>query len=225
MRQLFVGSLLSIAAISGAPASALPVVGVTGVTLGVTGGTLGVGPEVSYRPNPLFGVRASATFFGVSGHGDVGDYRYDGHARLRSFGGTVDLHPLANGLRLSAGLRATDGNRVRFTGMPRDSQTYAGIVYTPAQLGALSGRIRTHDVSPLLTAGYASGGLSGFVFGIDGGVMFHGRPRVTDIVTSGQLATNPLAQAQLAAQIQRLRDRVDNYRYYPVLQLSVGYRF
>lgn len=222
MRRIALAALLSAFA---TPACALPLASVTGVTLGVTGGTLGVGPEVTYRLNPLLGVRASATFLGFSGHGDVREFRYDGHARLRSYGGTIDLHPFAGGLRLSAGLRSTADNRVRFSGRARGSQSYGGMTYPAETAGSIAGIIRTRDVAPIVTAGYAHAGLSGFVFGIDGGVMFHGRPRVRDIVTTGQLATNPLAQPQVADAVQRLRDRVDNYRYYPVVQISLGYRF
>ena len=212
-------------AAAASPACALPIVSATGVTLGVTGGSLGVGPEITYRVNPLLGLRASATFLGFDAHGNVSDYRYDGHVKLRNFGGSVDLHPFANAFRLSAGVRSTDKNKVRFVGMARTSQTFGNVTFTPDQAGALSGSIRTKDVSPLLTAGYAHTTLSGFMFGLDAGVMFHGRPRVTDLVASGQLGSNPFAQAELARQEQRLRDRVDNYRYYPVVQLSLGYSF
>lgn len=222
MRRIILASLFSALA---TPACALPLASVTGVTLGVTGGTLGVGPEVSYRVNPLLGVRASATFLGFSGHGDVKDFRYDGHVRLRSYGGTIDLHPFAGGFRLSAGARSSADNRVRFAGRARGSQSYGGVTFPADAAGTIAGTIRTRDVAPIATLGYAHAGPSGLVFGIDGGVMFHGRPRVTDIVTTGQLATNPLAQPQLATEVRRLRDRVDDYRYYPVVQLSLGYRF
>ena len=228
MRRIVVASLLPVLPVLSmlaAPARALPLASVTGVTLGVTGGTLGVGPEITYRLNPLIGVRASATFLGFSGHGNVRNFRYDGHVRLRSYGGTIDLHPFASGFRLSAGLRSTADNRVRFSGRGRGSQTYGGVTYPADAAGTIDGVIRTRDVAPLATIGYAHAGLGGFVFGIDGGVMFHGSPRVADIATTGQLATNPLAQAQVATAVRQLRDRVDDYRYYPVVQLSLGYRF
>jgi hypothetical protein len=207
------------------PAMALPLASATGITVGVTGGTLGVGPEVSYKINPLLAVRGSATFLGFSGHGHVSDYRYDGHAHLSNYGGTIDLHPFASGFRLSAGVRSTDDNHIRFRGMARTAQTYGGVTYTPEEAGSLSGDIRTKSVSPILTMGYAHTGRSGLMFGIDGGVMFHGHPHVEDLVATGQLGSNPAAQSSLAREEQRLRDRVDDYPYYPVVQISLGYRF
>ena len=223
MRRLLALVPLSLAA---APAAALPVPFLPPVTVAVTGGTLGIGPELTYRFNRLFAIRGSATFLGFGADGRVSDYRYDGHLRLRNFGGTIDLHPLPLlGLRASAGFRVTDGNRIRFTGEPRGPQSYGGVTFTPEQAGSLSGRIETRNVSPIATVGYAHSGVSGFTYGIDAGVMFHGKPRVRDLVATGELATNPLAQAERARQEQRLRDRVDNYPYYPVVQISLGYRF
>ena len=207
-----------------AAAQALPIVN-TGVTLAVSGGSLGVGPEITYRVNPLVAVRGSATFLGISGHGDVGDYRYDGHARIRNFGGTVDIHPLLNGFRLSAGARSVGGNHIRFHGMAEGAQTYGGVTYSPEQAGELSGKIKTRSVAPIVTVGYAKTTLSGFTYGIDAGVMFHGRPRLDDVTATGQLGSNPAAIAERDRQLARLENRVDDYKYYPVLQLSLGYRF
>lgn len=224
MRRAILFTMFSFAAVAAAaPAEALPFA--PALTVGVTGGTLGVGPEVSYRILPMLAVRGSATFLGVGGHGSVSGYRYDGHARLSNFGGTVDVHPFLNGFRLSAGVRSTDSNRIRIHGMARGPQTYGGITFTPEEAGEVRGTIRTKSVSPIVTIGYSKSTLSGFTFGIDGGVMFHGHPRVEDIRTTGQLATNSYAQSELNRQIDRLRDEVNDYPYYPVVQLSLGYRF
>jgi hypothetical protein len=195
------------------------------ITVAVTGGTLGIGPEITYRILPLIGVRASATFLGVSGHGHVSDYNYEGHAHLSNFGGTVDLHPFGNGLRLSAGARSTAKDKIRFLGVATRTQTYGGVTYTPEEAGTLSGDVKTRRVSPVATLGYAASTRSGISFGLDAGVMFHGRPRIASFDATPQLGTNPYAQPELAHQEQRIRDKVDNYPYYPVLQVSIGYRF
>lgn len=223
MRSAIVTAALLSATALAAPAHAIPFA--PPITVGVTGGTLGIGPEVSYRVLPMLAVRASATFLGVSGHSTVSDYYYRGHVHLRNFGGTVDIHPFLNGFRISAGARSTDKDRVDFRGMARTSQTYGGITFSPDQAGELSGTIRTRSVSPIATIGWTHSTIAGFTFGIDGGVMFHGHPRVDDLTASGQLGSNAYAQPELARQEQRLRDRVDNYPYYPVVQVSLGYRF
>jgi len=211
--------------LSALPAAALQAATPAGVTVGVTGGSLGAGPELSYALNRRFAVRASAAFIGVSGHGNVSDFRYDGNLHFSNFGGTVDWHPFAGDFRLSAGARVTSEDRVRIHGTPTGPQTYGGITFSPAEAGTLSGEIRTASVSPVATLGYAHTTRSGFMFGLDGGVMFHSHPRVENIETTGQLATNPAARDELDRQVRRLEDKVRDFPYYPVLQLSLGYRF
>lgn len=221
MFRIVSACLLSAAIVSPAAAAAVS----RPITLAVTGGTLGVGPEITYRIRPLIALRASATFLGVSGHGRVSDYKYEGHAHLSNFGGSIDLHPFSNGFRLSAGARSTAKDEIRFLGMATKTQTYGGIVYTPQDAGTLSGEVKTRSVSPIATLGYAGATRSGITFGLDAGVMFHGHPRIVNFDATPQLGTNPYAQPELAHQEQRIRDKVDNYPYYPVVQLSIGYRF
>jgi hypothetical protein len=214
---------VTLSAIAASPAMAL--VPGTGLSIGVTGGTLGVGPEVGLKLNPLIGLRASASFLNFSGHGHVSDYGYEGHAHLGNFGGMVDLHPFLNGFRISAGVRDVSSNHIRFKGMATSDQTYGGVTFTPDEAGTLSGRIRARSVAPVATIGFAHTVLPGVYLGLDGGVLFQGHPRVTDIATTGELATNPSAQDSLNDQIGKLRNRVRDYPYYPVAQLSLGYRF
>lgn len=222
MRTIVPAALFATALLA-APAHAVPFA--PPITVGITGGTLGIGPEISYRVIPAVSIRASATFLGFGVHGPVKGYEYDAHAHISNFGGTIDVHPLLNGFRLSAGVRATSDNRVNFHGMARTPQTYGGVTFTPEEAGELTGRIKTRSVSPLVSVGYSHSFLTGLTFAVDGGVMFHGAPRVTRVSATGQLGTNPFAQDELARQIQNLRNRADDYKYYPVLQLSLGYRF
>ncbi|WP_174274356.1 hypothetical protein [Sphingomonas bacterium] len=194
-------------------------------TVGVTGGTLGIGPEVTYDINPFLSVRGSATFFGVGASGSTASYRYRGHAHVSNFGGTIDFHPFVNGFRLSAGARSTEHNRVSFTGTARNNRTFSGVIYTPDQVGPLNGEVRAKSISPLVSVGYVRSTLIGLTFGFDAGVMFHGRPTAYNFSAPGQLGTNPAAASEYANQQQRVENEVDGLKYYPIAQLSVGYRF
>ena len=82
------------------------------VAVGITGGTEGIGPELSYRIDPVIGVRANATFLGF-GHGVQSDgIEYHGHADLASGGIMVDLYPFRSGFYVSGGARI-NGNHGR----------------------------------------------------------------------------------------------------------------
>lgn len=194
------------------------------LSLGVTGGTLGIGPEAGLRFNRTVGVRASAAFLDFSHEFDVDDIDYDGRVKLESYGAMVDIYPTGSGLRVSGGVRV-DRNRVNVTAAPTGNVTVGDISFTPEQIGTLRGHADADDVAPLVTIGYAGGLTRGIKFGVDGGVMFHGRPQVRELTADGSFAANPVFQEELAKERVKLSDDVDGYRIYPVLQFSIFYAF
>ena len=193
-------------------------------SLGITGGTLGVGPEAGYRFSNTFGVRANATFLGLSHGFDSDDIAYDGKLKLRSAGAMVDVYPFGGGFRLSGGLRI-NGNRARVTATPTQPTEIGDIVYSPAQIGTLTGRARVKDVAPALTLGYGGSMRSGFMFGIEAGALFQGTVRIQNFTATGNLANNAAFLQQLEEERRELQDDVNDYKVYPILQLSIGYRF
>lgn len=219
MKTLLAAAACTLAAVSPLSAQLRP------FSIGVTGGTLGIGPEASYRFNPLLGVRGSATFLNVSASGNTASYHYSGHAHISNYGATIDLHPLGGGFRVSVGVRSTKHNHVNFSGLARNNRTFMGMTFTPDQVGPINGEVRAKSWSPIATVGYVKTTLIGLTFGLDAGVMVHGRPTASDFSAPGELGTNPNAAAEYASQQQHVRNGVDDLKYYPVAQLSVGYRF
>lgn len=195
----------------------------SGIGVGVTGGTLGLGPEVNFRSNN-FGVRGSATFFGFGRSVESDGVEYDGDLKLRSFGGSVDFYPGGGGFRLSAGARISR-NRVELEARPTSDVEIGDEVFTPEEIGVLSGEIRANKVAPTLTVGYGGGKDRGVYFGIDAGVMFQGSPKVRNLTTTGTLASDPTFQAELARERAEIEEDVDSFKIYPILQLGLGFRF
>lgn len=187
---------------------------------GVTGGTLGIGPEVGYRLSETLGVRGNATFLSV-GHGfDSDDIDYHGKIKLKSAGLMVDLYPFGGGFRVSAGARI-NGNNGSVTATPADDVEINGHNYTPTQVGTLAGKADTKNLAPALTLGYGGGFKSGFMFGVEAGALFQGKVRLNNFTASG----GGVAAADLEAERQSLQQDVDDYKVYPILQLTLGYRF
>lgn len=195
-------------------------------SVGVSGGTLGIGPEVTARISPLLGVRGSATFLSFSHSVDGDELEYDGDLKLASVGAALDLHPFENGFRVSAGARYNK-NKVKLKGTPDSNQTVeiGGTRYTGSQIGTLNGSVRVKEFAPTLTLGYGSGLTKGFTFGIDAGVMFEGKPRIRNLRANGPIASNPSFQEALAREEQDIRDDVEKYDIFPIVQLSIGYAF
>lgn len=190
------------------------------VTVAVTGGTLSVGPELGYRVNDRFGVRANATFLTINQGFDSDDIEYDGRVKLKSAGAMLDLYPFGGSFRISGGARV-NGNNGRVVATPTGPVEIGDRTYTPAQVGTLTGRAETKNLAPALTLGWGGGNRTGFNFGFEAGALFQGKVRIPEFSSSSGLI-NP---ADLAAERQSIQDDVDDYKVYPILQLAIGYRF
>jgi hypothetical protein len=196
------------------------------VTAGATGGTLGVGPEVALRISPVLGVRANATFLGVSHSVDSDDITYDGRLKLGSIGLMADLHPFRGGFRVSAGFRINSNKVDLKADTSQDATVEVGDTpYSGAAVGSLGGTVKTRKFAPMLTVGYASGLTPGLKFGVEAGAMLQGSPRIDNLRASGPIAADPAFQAALAREEQEIEDDIDNYRIYPILQVSLRYAF
>ena len=189
-------------------------------SVGVTGGTLGIGPEIGYRASTKIGVRANATFLNFSHGFDSDDLNYDGKLKLNSFGGMIDFYPFDGGFRVSGGARYNQ-NKARAVATPTGNASVGGQVFTPAQIGTLTGRATVKDFAPALTLGYGSSFGSGFTVGFEAGALFQGKVRLRNFTSS----TGLIPQARLEAERLDLQDDVDDYKVYPIVQLTLGYRF
>jgi hypothetical protein len=196
----------------------------SGLTASVTGGTLGVGPEVAFRPIDAVGVRASATFFGISHDVDVDDINYMGDLKLSSWGATADLYPFESAFRLSAGLRSSR-NRIDLLASPTQAVSIGGMTYTPDEIGTIAGELRARKVAPTFTLGLARNRRTGVAWSLDAGIMLHGEPRTERLWATGLLADNPFFQDDLAREREEIEDEIDNYKIFPIVQLAVGYTF
>lgn len=196
------------------------------VSVGVTGGSLGIGPEAAIRVSPVLGLRANATFLGVSHSVDSDDITYDGRLKLGSLGLMADLHPFSGGFRVSAGFRI-NSNKVNLkANTSQDNTVEVGDTeYSGAAVGTLSGQVKTKKFAPTLTVGYAGGLTKGLKFGVEAGAMFQGSPRINNLRASGPISSDPDFRAALAREEQEIEDDIDKYKVYPILQFSLRYAF
>ncbi|WP_414902010.1 hypothetical protein ACMT1E_02375 [Sphingomonas flavalba] len=190
------------------------------VSASLTGGTLGIGPELGYRLSDTFGVRGNATFLSVSHNFDSDDVTYRGKVKLKSVGMMFDLYPFGGGFRISAGARI-NGNAGTVRATPTEDIELNGTSYTPTQVGTLRGKAETKNFAPALTLGYGGGLRSGFTAGVEAGVLFQGKVRLRNFTASG----SGVSAADLEAERMSLQSDVDDYKVYPILQLTLGYRF
>jgi hypothetical protein len=190
----------------------------------LTGGTLGVGPGVAINLGSYFGLRADVEGLGFNTSATVDGGRYEGRVKLLQGGIYGDLFPLASsGFRLSAGVLINDDS---FDGhaVPNALGNYViGNTYVPAVGPAPEASITLPRAMPYIGLGYGHRRPTrGFGLAVDLGVAY-GRPRVDYNVPSiYQLFATP---QNIALEEQRLNDKVSGYRWYPVAQITLTYRF
>ncbi len=208
------------------------------LAVGVTAGTAGIGGQLTTRLLPFVNLRGSIQGLGYNRSLSKDGIDYDGKLKLLTYGGFVDVYPFIKGPRLSAGLIG-NANKMRLKASCPDT-CEVGDLTVSGDSAQVNGRLGFRNVAPYLGLGFTNP-MQGWPFyvGFDAGVMFHGKPKPklaasgTGSVTDGSgntrdnvdLATDPDVQAAIGDEEANLAADVDQYTLYPVIQLSLGWRF
>lgn len=208
------------------------------LAVGVTAGTAGIGGQLTTRLLPFVNLRGSIQGLGYNRSLSKDGIDYDGELKLLTYGGFVDVYPFIKGPRLSAGLIG-NANKMRLKASCPDT-CEVGDLTVSGDSAQVNGRLGFRNVAPYLGLGFTNP-MQGWPFyvGFDAGVMFHGKPKPklaasgTGSVTDGSgntrdnvdLATDPDVQAAIGDEEANLAADVDQYTLYPVIQLSLGWRF
>lgn len=211
--------LLTVALVFALPnaAAAEPASGV-----GAQVSTLGLGAEAQMALGGL-GLRGSANYLALSPDRSIDGIRYEADVELKSAGAVIDWYPGLGGFRLSGGVRL-NGNGIDLTAAPNQSVNIGGTSYSPAQLGQLTGTVDFNRVAPYLGIGWQGAMANGRVLiGLDFGALYQGRPEVR-LAASGA-AANPGLAADLAREATEIENELGAFRFFPVISLTLTYRF
>lgn len=199
----------------------------------VRAGTPGVGLDLDLGLSPSFGMRVGFAGFNVNHTIDTSDVDYDGRLKLRTITGLLDWYVFRGGFHLTAGV-AGNGTKLDVVGQPSQGfYTINGTTYSSAQLGSLSGELKFGNaVSPYVGFGWGNpaGESSRVHFLLDVGAIYGGTPSVSLTAQCGSAAPPGSAlcqqiQSNVATEEQKLRDKADILRWYPVVNLGVAVRF
>ena len=118
-----------------------------------------------------------------------------------------------------------NGNSIDLSVTPANSIVIGGTTFTAAQLGTLSGDVDFEDFAPFFGLGYEGDFFDQRVLlAFGAGVLFQGDPEV-DLSASGVLANDPALLAALRREENDLEDDLDFLSFYPVVSLSLTFRF
>ena len=192
--------------------------------------TLGAGIELKRTFGDSFAARAVLNGFSYSLDEETSDVDYKGDLNLRSGGLILDFHPGGYWFRVSAGL-LLNGNELDVDAEPSGGTfEFNDVVYTTAQVGSASGKAEFDSIAPYVGIGFSSapGGDSGLSFSADVGVLFQGAPSFDLDVRCGTAvldATCNQLKSDAEAERKAFEDDTDQYEYYPVVSLAIGYRW
>jgi hypothetical protein len=192
-------------------------------SIGVKAGLLGIGVEYGYSFSERIAVRGLLFGSSYSFGANESDIDYDFELNWDSLSVAVDLHPFTGPFRLSAGLMKND-NRLDARSTPANDIEIGGTIYTPAEIGSLSGAIGFDGTAPFFGLGWDWSRSKHFGFSLDLGVVKQGSPTVS-LRASGSLLGDPAFTADIDAEEAELRDALDNFDLAPFASVGWGFRF
>ena len=187
--------------------------------IGLRAGTTGVGADYGFDIAPTLGGRIGLSAMNWNTHVDTSDVRYDAKAKILTGSLLLDWSPLGP-FRISGGFMP-NRNKVDLNGNPSGGGTF------PAG-SSLTGEVKPEkSFAPYLGVGYGNVWTRGVNFYFDLGVMFQGTPEVSLNLNCGtaSAAQCSAAQSQVAAERQRVQDKVDKYKYYPIANIGITIGF
>ncbi|WOI52136.1 hypothetical protein [Parvularcula sp. LCG005] len=190
-------------------------------------GTTGIGAHVQWKPINRVVLRGGYSYLNFTRDDQEYDgVEYDAEMDFQMPSGFVDLHPFENGFTLTGGVYLGE-KMADLTANPDENVTVGDLTFTPEQIGILNARADFEDTAPYLGVGwdnalYGDGGISLFA---RLGVMFTGSPEVSMTASGGTLSNEAIVQEALADEEAELKDDIEDYDLYPVINVGVSFSF
>ena len=196
------------------------------ITAALNAGTTGVGAEVQLSLGPVFVLRGGIDTLGYDFDETYSDIDYSGRFDFDTVSGFVDLHPFLNGFLISGGIYVGD-RTINLNGQPTTPVEIGGAMFTPAQVGTLSGRIKLSDTAPFVGVGYDDSFYREGRWGFRGlvGVAWSQDPEVGLSSSGGSLSDDPAFRARLEQEAREIQQDAEDKVLFPVVQLGVTARF
>lgn len=184
--------------------------------IGLRAGTTGLGVDFGWGLAPTLGARLGLSGLKFDSDFETDDFDYDARAKIANVNALLDWS-LLGPFRITGGL-VYNKNKVDLTGQPRGGSFPAG--------SSLTGTVKPErEFSPYLGIGWGNVWTKGVNFYVDLGVVFQGSPQVDLALSCPSSPQCTAAQAQVAAEEQRVQDEIDRFKYYPVLNIGITVGF
>jgi len=192
--------------------------------LGVGVGTTGASLSGTYKLTDHLNLRGVYAQYDFSESDVESGIQYDFDIGLQTMSLLLDYHPFSSsGFRLSLGAVK---NGTEFNA--KSTQTTGNITvgngtFSASQVGTLNANVSYKSIAPYLGIGWGNAVLKNrnLSFALDIGVMGFDNPDVTMTSTGGNAQVN----AELENERRELENSLDDFDLYPVVNLSLNYKF
>ncbi|MHB8253699.1 MAG: hypothetical protein ACYDEV_08365 [Acidiferrobacter sp.] len=197
----------------------------TTVGVGASFGTMGLGLSVTVPlVARLIDGRLIVNGGQLSRNMTTDDLHYKAQAQFRNAALLADYYPFRGLFHVTGGVYYDD-NRVNLTAVPvNGAYTINGSSVPANQVGPVTGAVTYARFAPYLGLGWNNTIRMhrGWAFGADLGVMWD---RPTTTLNAPGAAYNPQLAAELATVDAEIQTQANRLKAYPVVSVSLGYRF
>ena len=215
------------------------------VGVGFRASSLGLGGEVAVAVTRTSNIRGGINAFSYSRGFDQNGIHYDGDLRWISAEAHFDWFPFAHVVRafhLSPGLIAYNDNHVNATAASVGSYNFTlnhvAYISDPADPVGGTAKLSFNKAAPTLMVGL--GNLvprkgKHFSVNIEAGVAFSGAPKIGLNLTGSacvpgtgicqNVSTTPSIQSNIQGEQTVISNDLSPFKYYPLVALTLGYRF
>lgn len=205
----------------------------------VSAGTNGLGLELSTRFSDQLRLRGGYHFYDLSidtdaenNNGTSGDeLKYSSDLELSNFGAILDWYPWGGVFRVSAGAVYNDNNFKVEASCENPSGCEVGSSqFSRTEIGTITTRIDVQEFGPYLGIGWDKGieSTGRWIISFDIGAYYQGSPDV-EMTSNGSCVNSALIGAACRAALEEeeneIEDEIEDYVFYPVVTLGIGYRF
>lgn len=185
--------------------------------------TLGLGGEFTTAVTSNINARVGINTLDLdSDDKEIDDIEYDLGIDFESYSVLVDWYAFHDSFRISGGVLFMD-HEFNMDARPTDNEQIGDNVYTPAEIGTLSGGIEIDQAAPYVGIGWGNPLTHSRRWGFtcDFGVAFINPPDVSLSATGAAAGL----EEDMAKEEDEIDDDMDKFKYYPVIALNFFYRF
>lgn len=194
---------------------------------GIGIGTLGGGVDLGYQFNDWFKVRLNGNYLPVDYSKKYDGIEYDAELRNLTAGLLLDLHPFGGNFRISGGAYYRD-LEVDLDATPTQTVTIGDNQYSADQAGKVKGKATWDKFAPYMGIGWGQGAGTDkkFHFDVSLGAMYLSGIEVDYWMTGpAAQAAGAQYQADIKREADKIKNDIDDWKWYPVLSVFCSYRF